>query len=134
MPYTFVTGPSEDIEDLELTPVKYPEFVQHSHNLRKFGINLDAKLPTALHSWGNQVVSCACGCRDRLSSSFLAEGGLFAQLVPMKPAADGTPRWRHLHPAEVALLNGMPPMRGDPTNDSICVGLAGWLSRCKQCG
>ena len=112
MPY-IRDWPTEDIEQLQLSPVEQDEFARHSdNNLRKFGINLDTKMPTALHSWGNQVVSCACGCRDRLSTSLLIDKGLFAQLIPMKSGPDGSPRWRHPHPVEVALLNGMPPFQG----------------------
>ncbi len=119
MPY-IRDWPAEDIEQLQLSQVEHDEFARHSdNNLRKFGINLATKMPTALHSWGNQVVSCACGCRDRLSTSFLVDKGLFAQLIPMKPGIDGLPRWRHPHPAEVALLNGIPPIQGWSNNQRL---------------
>ena len=111
MPYVR-EWPEDDLAQLALTNEEEAEFLLHSNqNLRKFGVNLDSKLPTALHSWGNQVVSCACGCRDRLSVSFLKEKGLFAQLLPLRENSDGSTSWRHLHAIEVALLNGMPPLQ-----------------------
>ena len=119
MPYVR-EWPSDDLAQLMLAPSEHQEFSKHSNdNLRQFSVNFDAKLPTALHSWGNQVVSCACGCRDRLSSSLLRERGLFAQLLPMKSDEDGKPPWRHLHPAEVAMLNGLPPLQGWSTNQRL---------------
>ena len=119
MPY-IKEWPSDDLKQLQLTDAEEQEFRKYSNNnLRKFSLNMDSKLPTALHSWGNQVVSCACGCRDRLSSAFLTEKGLFAQLVPMIPDSDGTQKWRHMHPMEVALLNGLPPLQGWTNNQRL---------------
>ncbi len=119
MPY-IKEWPRDDLKQLQLTDAEEHEFLEHSrNNLRKFGLNMDTKLPTALHSWGNQVVSCACGCRDRLSAAFLTEKGLFAQLIPITPEQDGTQKWRHMHPMEVALLNGLPPLQRWSNNQRL---------------
>ena len=119
MPY-IREWPQEDLDQLALTDAEEREFQQLSNrNLRKFGLNMDTKLPTASHSWGNQVVSCACGCRERLSTTFLREKGLFAQLVSLGHDADGNTKWRHLHPMEVALLNGLPPVQGWSSNQRL---------------
>lgn len=37
---------------------------------RKFAVKMNAKLPTALHSWGGQATRCACGCRTGGFSSW----------------------------------------------------------------
>ena len=119
MPYVR-DWPVDDLAQLTLTREEEGEFMQYSNqNLRKFGVNLNSKLPTALHSWGNQVVSCACGCRDRLSTSFLKEKGLFAQLLPLREHSDGSTCWRHMHPMEVAMLNGMPPLQRWSTDQRL---------------
>lgn len=103
-----------DDSDQEALRVKGPElqtFQAHCTHLRQFVVNLDKKLPTALHSWGQQAVPCACGCRENgFSDQLLREKGLYAQLLQM-PSKDEEPQWRHLHAQEVALLNGVPPLQ-----------------------
>ena len=71
-------------------------------------------LPTATHSWGSQLKACLCGCRTAgFHPQRLAEKGLYGQLlaVPGHTEVKGQmiPNSRHLHPAEVALANGMNP-------------------------
>lgn len=71
------------------------------------------KLPTLLHSAGNQLYTCACGCRAALSEARLRQKGLIGVLVPL-----GTSQVhmntcmyhaRYLHPLEMwALLGGIP--------------------------
>ena len=72
-------------------------------------IKLDQPLPTALHSWGSALTQCPCGCRDTgFSPSTLTAKGLrgikvFSALWPHLP--------RHIHPKELQLLLGFPPMQ-----------------------
>lgn len=74
------------------------------------------KLGTLLHSAGNQLYTCACGCRAALSESRLQQKGLVGTLIPL-----GTSQVhmhicmhhaRYLHPVEMWALMG-----GDPTID-----------------
>ena len=101
--------PQDEMEQLLLTEAELAIFTEHAKgNLRTFCVRFDSKLPTALHAWGQQAQACACGCRPvGFSQRLLQEKGLFAQLMPVR-LQDGSLRWRHLHPKEVALLNGLP--------------------------
>lgn len=97
--------------------------------MRKYSVRLDQKMPTALHSWGGQAVACACGCRDALSKSLLLSRGVFAQVVPIAGThgPDG-PKYRHLHAAEVALLNGMHPNKAWSNNERLNLCAAGQMA------
>ena len=100
--------PTEDLEQLLLTQEEQRLFTLTGKSLRAYGVNLDQKLPTALHSWGNQCQSCACECRDGgLSETLLATKGVYAQLFPVR--MNGELAWRHLHCMELAILTGVPP-------------------------
>ena len=71
------------------------------------------KLPTLLHSAGNQLYTCACGCRAALSDKRLSQRGLIGTLLKL-----GTSQVhmhvcmehaRYLHPLEMwALMGGLP--------------------------
>ena len=93
-----------------------------SYEMGKFGIagvsnNLvpwKGQAKTCLHSCGNQVTCCPCGCRkypfheDRLQS-----GGIHGHLIQLNEQISTTDgpmlACRHIHPAELALLNGVAP-------------------------
>lgn len=86
-----------------------------------FGLNdgsftrflLDAKgiAPCALHSWGNQLLPCPCGCRNQGLSKFRLETkGLFGLLVRSAPNSEGVTSIRHVHPSECLALNAMDPV------------------------
>lgn len=111
MPYV-QAWPLEEVEQLALTDHEFDAFTANGVPIRKYCVKMDQKLPTALHSWGGQVVPCACECRQTgFSQSMIESKGIFAQIVPI-PAAQqtpGGPKFRHLHAKEVALLCGMPP-------------------------
>ena len=70
-------------------------------------LDQNAVAPTALHSWGNPLRGCPCGCRlsgfslERLLQSGLRGIGIHS-LVLERP--------RHIHPQEAGLLNGVPPL------------------------
>ena len=108
MPYV-KEWPQEDLDQLLLTEDELKVFNEHARgNIRSFCVQLDSKLPTALHAWGQQATACACGCRQvGFSTKLLHEKGLFAQLLPVRQQ-DGSTKWRHMHPQEVAILNGLP--------------------------
>ena len=76
-------------------------------------VKMHEKLPTLLHSAGNQLYTCACGCRAALSEARLRQKGLIGVLIPL-----GTTQvhmnvvmqhCRYLHPVEMwALMGGHP--------------------------
>ena len=107
--------PEDQHEQLQLTLYELDKF----HRYVKGGVERcyvdDAKiLPTCLHSAGNQLYPCRCGCRGPLSIERLSDRGLYGVLVPLKDTVfhEGINmrQARYLHPAEMYLLNG-----GDPT-------------------
>ena len=76
-------------------------------------IKMDEKLPTLLHSAGNQLYTCACGCRAALSETRLQQRGLIGTLLKLGTSQvhmhTCMEHARYLHPLEMwALLGGMP--------------------------
>ena len=90
-------------------------------------LNTDGKLPTLLHSAGNALYTCACGCRAALSESRLKSRGLVGVLVPL-----GTTQvhmniemehCRYLHPQEMwCLMGGLP---GVPFGHNMRLAMCG---------
>lgn len=69
-------------------------------------------LPTSTHSWGAQIRGCECGCRrNGFHPNRLVEKGLYGQVIEVTSLNTEHPkgRFRHMHPVEVALANGMNP-------------------------
>lgn len=76
-------------------------------------VKLAEKLPTLLHSAGNQLYTCACGCRAALSESRLRQRGLVGVLIPLPTCQTHMnikmQHARYLHPLEMwALMGGKP--------------------------
>ena len=76
-------------------------------------LNRDGKLPTLLHSAGNALYTCACGCRAALSEARLKERGLVGVLVPLGTSQVhmniDMEHCRYLHPIEMwCLMGGLP--------------------------
>ena len=72
-------------------------------------VDLNQPLQTALHSWGSPLSKCPCNCRDAgFSLRALMSQGLRG--VEIKSAL-----WphesRHIHPKELQLLLGFPPLQ-----------------------
>eukprot|EP00435_Cladocopium_sp_Y103_P058608 s705_g20.t1 len=86
----------------------------------------NGQMATALHSCGNQLSSCPCGCRKfPFTDERLAKGGLHGLLVRLAGHAKcGTtlyPSYRHVHPDELALLCGMfPGFQWDDPKMALC--------------
>eukprot|EP00438_Fugacium_kawagutii_P018943 Skav232070 [mRNA] locus=scaffold1176:172271:201562:- [translate_table: standard] len=80
-------------------------------------MNSQGVLPCALHAWGSQMQGCPCGCRRcALSESRLRERGLHGVVLPTDNG-----KGRHIHPAELALLNGVDPgLDFEPLKLSLC--------------
>ena len=106
IPYT-KKWEQEDELQLELTDQELAVF-RKDGPVHRLTVRRDNKLPTALHSWGNQALACPCQCRDRPFSAETLERGVFAQVLPIHDVEADTLRYRHLHPSEVALCNGLP--------------------------
>eukprot|EP00438_Fugacium_kawagutii_P024860 Skav221761 [mRNA] locus=scaffold490:25889:30370:+ [translate_table: standard] len=127
MPYVKV-WPKEVEDQLELSAVELDAFRLDGSQLKKYVVKLDQKLPTALHSWGNQATCCPCGCRESgFSPELVKSRGIYGQLLPL-PAADGCQRFRHLHAAEVALLNGIPPQQAWTSDERLNLCAAGQIA------
>ena len=102
--------PFHELQQLVLTDEEKRLFTLRGESLRKYAVQPDQKLPTALHSWGGQGVPCACECRPSgLSESLLLSKGVYAQLFQVKFCGELT--WLHLHPCELAILTGVPPQQ-----------------------
>ena len=118
MPFV-LRWPAEVENQLMLTDLELEKFQSHGRTMRQYVVQQDQKLPTALHSWGGQIVPCACGCRDSgFSDALLESKGLYAQLVHFT-ASDGSVVYRHLHAVEVAILCGVPPCLNWSDNERL---------------
>ena len=81
--------------------------------------------PTALHSWGNVLRPCPCGCRPQaFPREVLLGTGLRGVGVPS--AKDRAVR--HLHPQEAGLLNGLLPSHPLPAAPRAALCLVGQLT------
>ena len=120
--------PSHEHEQLQLTLyelAKYYEFA--SGGIESQFIKMTGTLATCLHSAGNQVYHCRCGCRGPFTLARMAAKGLFATLIPLSDSCYHLNQWmrqcRFLHPTEMMLLQG-----GDPStwiDADMRLGLAG---------
>ena len=89
----------EQEKALALTPEECHLF--GTHHKTGHALNLHAKPPTLLHSLGSLLDPCPCGCRPwGLSLQRLHSRGISGLIVQT------THGWRHIHPAEAALLQG----------------------------
>ena len=106
--------PSSQCDELELDRYELRQFHAYKAGISSFVINKCKALPTATHSWGSQAKPCLCGCRPSgFSTERLMDKGLHGVLHSLDgfvTSGDDTfHTMRHLHPQEVALLNGLPP-------------------------
>ena len=72
------------------------------------------QMATSLHSCGNQLGGCPCGCRKYpFTEQRLQTGGLHGLLIQLlgesRCGNNIYPNFRHISPDELALLNGMYP-------------------------
>ena len=112
--------PQTDMDQIVLSLYELSKF----HTYVKGGIQnsflqMSGQLPTSLHSAGNQLYACRCGCRKGLSLSRLQEHGLYGVLIQLGTSIehDGCQlhECRYLHPCEMFLLNGgLPSIQCDP--------------------
>ena len=103
--------PQTDMDQLLLSEFEEQKFRLYSKGgIEQRFIDFQGVLPTCLHSAGNQVLACKCGCRGPLSDWRLKERGLFGTLVPVETNHDSSVRFRYMHPKEMYILNGGNPM------------------------
>ena len=112
---TIASWPMQALQELALSQYEARIFEDVLLDISKVHLRLDAKMQTALRSWGNQVFHCPCGCRSSgLTERRLHEKGLHTVLLPRSnckpPGVEQDQAWyRHLHPSECALLCGLSP-------------------------
>ena len=101
-------------EQLVLNLYELSKYYQYaSGGMDSVWIKMQDQLPTLLHSAGNQMYTCACGCRAALSETRLRQKGLVGTLIPLPTCQihmnTRMQHARYLHPLEMwALMGGKP--------------------------
>ena len=132
MPYVH-RWPSADEEQLVLTPAEMHSFQSGGRTLKSYAVKPELKLPTALHSWGNQTTACPCDCRTQgFSEALLTTKGIYSQLVQLPNTAEAPGRWRHLHVQEVCMLNGIPLNLAWGQDQRLNLCAASWPDGCSN--
>ena len=100
---------SPAIADLQLTAYEVRMFTER-RPMSAYLLRSSGPLPTTLHSAACQVYPCPCGCRATPFSEARLNKGLYAVVTPCHGSGyDPATQFRHLAPAELALLNGLSP-------------------------
>ena len=105
--------PHDQVAQLALDQYETRMF-EECGGLARCMIDSQSPLPTALHGWGNQLMACPCGCRKyAMSDERLRKRGLFGALIPIggsfQTCMGELPCTRHVHPYELAVVNGLAP-------------------------
>lgn len=126
MPKVMNMGPQE-LQHLQLSLYELSKFHEFGcGGISKLMINPQGVLPTCLHSAGNQLYPCRCGCHQGFSLQRLQSKGLYGTLIGLGQTVFhngiNMEHCRYLHPHEMFLLHG-----GLPTNwgDDLKLALAG---------
>ena len=103
--------PKSDIEQLQLSLYELSTFRAHaSGGMDALMLNMKSTLPTCLHSAGNHLYPCRCGCRPGLSYERICSKGLFCTLIGLNQCVrhcdENMELCRYLHPEEVLLMHG----------------------------
>jgi hypothetical protein len=122
-----LTMTPQELQELTLSPEERLMFERYGKGLGGHMINFAEPLATALHSWGNQCNSCACGCRGPLSVNRLQSQGLFGVLAHV-PGQAPDKNVRHLSGREMALLTGFPKESGWTDNQKLLTAGVGQLA------
>lgn len=101
---------AEELKQLRLDDYDLGKF--NSVGLENNLIPTNGVMKTSLHSCGCQLSACACGCRKfPFGEERINQRGLHGHLVKLgdivNTASGPIPACRHIHPAELSLLNGM---------------------------
>ena len=123
--------PDDQMEQLALSVYELRQFYAARGGIGPNVIDTLKAMSTATHSWGSQVVGCACECRKNgFSQERIDMKGLYAVLIPIPGKeffdSQSFQKMRHPHPQEVALLNGLSPTYVKPhPNRALRLDLAG---------
>ena len=117
---------SEDEEtDLQLYSFEFEAYTNPAHGSDRRLLSLDVVASTFLHSYGNALLPCPCGCRLRpFSSRTLLDKGLRGCFV--QSAVHQNPRY--LHPRELGLLLGLPDSVVYPQTPRASLALLGLVA------
>ena len=124
----FLPWPKPDQDQLELNLYELSKYYQYAAGgIDGAWVRMDDKLPTLLHSAGNQMYTCACGCRAALSETRLRQKGLVGVLIPLSTCQTHMNlemrHARYLHPVEMwALMGGNPQA---PMGNNLRLAMAG---------
>lgn len=119
----------DDLAQLQLNLYELSKYHAYAVNgVEQCYLQLDGQAPTLLHSAGNQMYVCACGCRQALSEARLKSRGLVGILIPLgtyqKHMHINMQHCRYLHPAEMfALLGGSPLVDLGPNHRLAMAGV-----------
>ena len=97
--------PMQEERELSLTDLEKEFYLRDQPNNGQRFLDLEAKMPTQLHSIAHHLVDCPCGCRKAFRADTLRSGGVHGTLIRTNANAAGV---RHPHPEELALLHGLP--------------------------
>ena len=105
----FLQCEGADLEQLKLDLYELGKFAEAGFDQNE--ICFQGQMATSLHSCGNSLMACPCGCRKyALSEDRLSKGGLHGLLVRLNETVHHRGQvwhqYRHIHPAELSLLNG----------------------------
>lgn len=101
--------PDEDEANLAWTDLEKQVYFDPAFGNTDRKLVLTDPLPTALHTWGNVLAPCPCGCRSHgLHKATLIAGGLRGVLVTSSKPSHHP---RHIHPRELQVLLGFPPFQ-----------------------
>ena len=106
-----MTCDEADLQDLLLTEREMGLLTELAPNYKDLFLPLNSKCPTCLHAWGSQFDGCPCGCRGPFTMETLRSRGVYGVFVPTGAECEVNgvphPQLRHVHPTELAWLNGM---------------------------
>lgn len=128
----FMTLPADELDALLLdalllTAEERKGFASYGEGIGANLVDKNQPMATALHSWGNQLIACSCGCRGPFSHDRLLKNGLFGALVHV-PGMTPDRNLRHISPKEVALLTGFPRKEGWEINPRLLLAGLGQVA------
>ena len=99
----------EEEKQLQWTEVEKQAFENPTFGSTNRQVDMSQPLATALHSWGSPLTACPCGCRQTgFSLRSLMSMGLRGVEIKATPWPHHS---RHIHPRELQLLLGFPPLQ-----------------------
>ena len=123
----FLDLAQSQLAQLLLTADERKGFSEFGKGIGSHLVERNQPMATALHAWGNQLISCSCGCRPAFSYERLVKSGLFGALVHV-PNMEPHQNLRHISPQEVALLCGFPKKSGWDDNQRLLLSGIGQLA------